>query len=229
MGWAAGTRALMVLLTIVLNGGSEPVAEQVLEESSATTVMTGGIPDWFQQGSRSSGKSDFICVSTAGQATQALAEQELLNQLTEKIDEQIALWTDQPVDSHAELTGWFIREKLIVGDHFVVMSYEDDLTREAALVEGRSPTPYYRGFAEVELTPKFRALVEQWRRQPALRETLVLLGISAISVLGTLSILFGYLRLEQITHSHYTRRLQMVALAAVAVLAAGLYLMVSAL
>jgi uncharacterized membrane protein len=50
--------------------------------------------------------------------------------------------------------------------------------------------------------------VDRWKRYPELRESLKWLGVSAGGVLAAIALLFGYLKADHVTHSHYTKRLQ---------------------
>lgn len=193
--------------------------ESTASEVSVSAVRGIGQPEWFQPGWRQVGKVEFLDVSVEGQATRALAEKELLEQLRRAILEQMGF--DRPEDPQVlpELSRRFIREQLLVPQRLLLFPYEDELTREAARLEGRMPLPYYRGYAEARITPELRTLVERWRQLPALRDSLKWLGLGALGILGSIAILFGYLKAEHLSHSHYTRRLQTIALIALATLA----------
>lgn len=200
---------------------AEPDVGQVKTARAGEHVLPAieaGQPGWYQHGWRQVGQVELIDVSVEGQATRALAEQELLEQLRRALLEQLGF--DRPEDSDVlpELSRRFVREQLLVRERFALFPYEDELTREAARLEGRMPLPYYRGYAEARLTPELRTLVERWKQLPALRESLKWLGLGSLGVLGAIAILFGYLKADHLTQSHYTRRLQTVALLAVAAL-----------
>ena len=175
-------------------------------------------PEWFQSGSRMVGEVEVIGVSIEGQATMSLAERELLEQLRRAILERLGF--DRPEDPQVlpELSRRFIREQLLVRDHLALFPYQDEVTLEASRIEGRMPLPYYRGFAEARLTPELRKLVERWKQLPALRDSLRWIGVGSLGVLGSIAILFGYLKADHLSHSHYTRRFQMLALLALTAL-----------
>lgn len=175
-------------------------------------------PEWFQLGWRTSGESELIDVFVLGQADSASAEQELLEQIRAAILEKLGFRNPDDPQVLPELSRRFIRERLLVPDRMRLQLYEDALTREAAEIEGKPPGPYYRGYAEARLTPELRQLVEQWKRLPALRDSLRWIGLGAAGMLGSLAILFGYLKADHLTRSHYSRRLQMLAMLAFAVL-----------
>lgn len=207
-GWAQSPAAEPDLGQVT----AEPAGEHELPAAGASQ------PDWFQRGWRQVGQVELIDVSVEGQATKALAERELLEQLRRSILEQLGFDRPEDADVLPELSRRFVREQLLVRERFVLFPYEDELTREAARLEGRMPLPYYRGYAEARLTPELRTLVERWKQLPALRDSLKWLGLGSFGVLGSIAILFGYLKADHLTQSHYTRRLQTVALLALVVL-----------
>lgn len=176
-------------------------------------------PEWFQSGWRKVGAAELVGVRIEGQATAALAERELLEQLRRAFLEHLGF--EQPDDPQVlpELSRRFVRDQLLVPERLVLLPYQDALTEEAAKIEGRAAEPYYRGYAEARLTPEVRALVDRWRKLPALRDSLRWLGVGSLGVLGAIAILFGYLKADHLTQSHYTRRLQTAALIALAGLA----------
>lgn len=208
------------MLLVVFFGPSNPFAigkpiqDDPVGESQSVSLQSDSPPDWFHVGDRSSGKSDFLFVSTEGQPNQSLAEAALINQLREQIVERLGSWFGNGTYTFSQLNSNFIRQQLIVADHFSIVPYEDELTRAAAEELGNSPGPYFRGYAEIELTPEFRQLADRWRHQPSLEQRLKLIGLGSGTLLASLAILFGYLKLDHATRSHYSRRLQLVALAA---------------
>lgn len=175
-------------------------------------------PEWFQLGWRSVGDSELIDVFVMGQADTASAEQELLEQIRIAILKKLGFEDPENPQVLPELSRRFIRERLLVPNRMRLQLYEDALTQEAARIEGKPPGPYFRGYAEAVLNPELRQLVEQWKRLPALRDSLRWIGLGAAGVLGSLAILFGYLKADHLTHSHYSRRLQMIAMLAFALL-----------
>jgi hypothetical protein len=188
------------------------------EPAKSTSVSP---PDWFRAGDHSVGESDFIFVSTEGQPNQSLAEAALLRQLREQIGERLENWFGGEANSISQLSSNIIRQELVVEDHFSIVPYEDELTRSAAAELDISPIPYYRGYAEIELTPEFRQLADRWRHRTALEKRLGMIGLGSGTLLGSLAILFAYLKLDHATRNHYSRRLQLVAFAAFCALAAG--------
>ena len=208
------------MLLGVLSGPSytiafgNPIQDEPAAESQSVSVRPVSPPAWFRVGDRSAGKSDFLFVSTEGQPNQSLAEAALLNQLREQIVERLESWFGSGTYSFSQLTSNFIRQQLIVADHFSIVPYEDELTRAAAKELGINPDPYFRGYAEIELTPEFRQLADRWRHQPLLERRLRMIGLGSGTLLASLAILFGYLKIDHATRSHYSRRLQLVALAA---------------
>ncbi len=195
----------------------EPVESATTEVRTASASRAGD-PDWFQAGWRQVGEVELIQVSVEGQATRALAEREMLEQLRRAILEQLGFERPEDPQVLPELSRRFIREQLLVRDRFLIFPYQDELTLEASRIEGGMPLPYFRGYAEARLTPELRKLVERWSQLPALRDSLRSLGVGSLGVLGTIAILFGYLKADHLTHSHYTRRLQTIALVALAAL-----------
>jgi hypothetical protein len=165
-------------------------------------------PEWYREGSRKVDKNHLIGVSLEGQTSVQSATTNLLQLLREEIlrELQYSNVTDSKV--LPELSLDFIEFNLIPRGHLELHPYEDHLTREAAELEGRTPTPYYRGFAQAILTPEFFNLERRWKRYPQIRQSLKWIGLGAGGVLASLALLFGYLKTDHLTHSHYTRRLQ---------------------
>ncbi len=201
--------------------GADSQADRTAQEpadSSVSTRVREEQPEWFEEGWRTLGEVEQISVSVEGQATEALAERELLEKLRRAILEQLGFERPEDPQVLPELSRRFIREQLLVSDHLSLFPYQDELTAEAARIEGKKPWPYYRGYAEARLTPQLREVVERWKQLPALRDSLRWVGVGSFGILGAVAILFGYLKADHLTQSHYTRRMQTAALLALAVL-----------
>lgn len=192
--------------------------EQEPADSPVSTRVRDEQPEWFEAGWRTLGEVELIGVSVEGQATAALAERELLEKLRRAILEQLGFERPEDPQVLPELSRRFIREQLLVRDHLSLSPYQDELTAEAARIEGKQSLPYYLGYAEARLTSPLRELVERWKKLPALRDSLRWVGVGSFGVLASVAILFGYLKVDHLTHSHYTRRLQTAALLALAFL-----------
>ena len=172
-------------------------------DSSAATA-----PEWFHQGWNETKQSRLIGVSLEGQTSIPSAIKNLNQLLREEILRELGFANPSDPAVLPQLSPEFIGSRLIPKGHLLLLPYEDDVTREAAALRNQTPVPYYRGFAEASLGPNFFRLVERWKRYPELRESLKWVGVSAGGVLAAIALLFGYLKADHVTHSHYTKRLQ---------------------
>jgi hypothetical protein len=172
-------------------------------DSSAATA-----PEWFHQGWNETKQSRLIGVSLEGQTSIPSAIKNLTQLLREEILRDLGFANPSDPAVLPQLSPEFIGSRLIPKGHLLLLPYEDDVTREAAALRNQTPVPYYRGFAEASLGPNFFRLVERWKRYPELRESLKWVGVSAGGVLAAIALLFGYLKADHVTHSHYTKRLQ---------------------
>jgi hypothetical protein len=165
-------------------------------------------PDWFHPGWREDEQCPSIGVFVEGQISLLSAEEQLLAKLREEILGELGFGNVTDASALPELSPQYISTRLIPKGRIQLEPYEDDLTREAAALEGRTPAPYFRGFAQASLPSDFFRQVERWKLFPKLRESLKWVGLCAGAVLTSLVLLFGYLKVDQTTHSLYTRRLQ---------------------
>ena len=184
---------------------SESLEGVVADKSSVGTPAT---PDWFHPGWTESKQSRLLGVSLEGQTSVQSAMKNLKQLLREEILRELGYANPTDLEVLPQLSLEFIGSRLIPKGHLLLLPYEDDVTREAAALRNQTPVPYYRGFAEASLGPSFFRLVERWKRYPELRESLKWIGLSAGGVLASLVLLFGYLKADHVTHSHYTKRLQ---------------------
>jgi len=172
------------------------------------TAATPTAPEWFHQGWNETKQSRLIGVSLEGQTSIPLAIKNLTQLLREEILRELGFANPSDPTVLPQLSPEFIGSRLIPEGHLLLLPYEDDVTREAAALRNQTPVPYYRGFAEASLGPNFFRLVDRWKRYPQLRDSLKWVGLSAGGVLAALGLLFGYLKADHVTHSHYTKRLQ---------------------
>jgi hypothetical protein len=172
-------------------------------DSSAATA-----PEWFHQGWNETKQSRLIGVSLEGQTSIPSAIKNLTQLLREEILRDLGFANPSDPAVLPQLSPEFIGSRLIPKGHLLLLPYEDDVTREAAALRNQTPVPYYRGFAEASLGPNFFRLVDRWKRYPELRESLKWVGVSAGGVLAAIALLFGYLKADHVTHSHYTKSLQ---------------------
>lgn len=187
------------------------------------SVATPAAPEWFHQGWNETKQSRLIGVSLEGQTSIPSAIKNLTQLLREEILRELGFANPSDPAVLPELSPEFIGARLIPKGHLLLLPYEDEVTREAAALRNQTPVPYYRGFAEASLSPNFFRLVERWKRHPELRESLKWVGLSVGGILASLTLLFGYLKADHSTHSHYTKRLQTFFAIALLAIAALLY------
>lgn len=194
---------------LITRFSGEDESESPLEigavDSSAATATA---PEWFHQGWNDTKQSRLIGVSLDGQTSIPSAIKNLTQLLREEILRELGFANPSDPTVLPQLSPEFIGSRLIPKGHLLLLPYEDDVTREAAALRNQNPVPYYRGFAEASLGPNFFRLVDRWKRYPELRESLKWVGLSAGGVLAAIALLFGYLKADHVTHSHYTKRLQ---------------------
>lgn len=206
-------------LTRQSNQSHEASSEVIVEAADPTP----GIPDWFRRGWTQTKHSRVIGVSLEGQTSIPAATKGLTQMLREEILRELGYPNASDPTVLPQLSPEFIESRLIPEGQLVLQSYEDELTREAAALQGASPAPYYRGFAQASLSPDFFRIVQRWQRYPGLRDSLKWVGLSAGGVIASIALLFGYLKAEHLTHSHYTKRLQTLFASILVALAALFY------
>lgn len=189
-------------------GGRDQREESLIPSTIPIAEATSVPPVWFVQGWTENNGARLIGVSLEGQTSVPSAIGNLTQLLREEILRELGHANVSDPEVLPQLSPDFIGKWLIPEGHLLLLPYEDDVTREASALQGQTRVPYYRGYAQAALNRNFFRLVRRWERYPELRDSLKWIGLGAGGVLASLALLFGYLKTDHLTHSHYTRRLQ---------------------
>jgi hypothetical protein len=90
-----------------------------------------------------------------------------------------------------------------------ILPYEDTYTQEVAKELNLPSASFFKGYVQLDYTEAVAERIELALRNLQLRDRLAYSGLMAISLCGSLFVLFGYLRLNHATRGFYAGRLQL--------------------
>jgi hypothetical protein len=180
-----------------------PASDLALSDER-TVIYPENRPAWVNAPRNWEGSLQTSAVCSGPYSTEADARRELNAKITAEVDEYI----EQFVGSSLAPT----LLKLKLGDVKAQLVRPDNLYQEKIQV---SIGPMHQAHAQLEFGPDFRELLERRWNEVKGVSRLAEFGLIGGAVLGLLSVVFGYFRLDTMTRGFYTARLQFGTAAAI--------------
>jgi len=196
---------LLVLSVGICVSPQAAIAQDQTSESS--------LPDWIEKDHWQEDGAEVIVLRTEGFMLRSHAMLALVDLVNKKVQEEIDVLVHAGASELVSLPEAYV-EVNVVQDELILDSQELDPT-----FVGRKKN---YGFAKLHFTDTFRKLVEARYERNFKTGRLTWSGVMGVATLGWLAVVWGYMRLDQMTRHFYSRRLQTIAIVlAVGILAAA--------
>ena len=197
--------------------------EQVKSNDAKSSEETGieSLPDWISKGSYTADdNSSFLVAQTTEPYVSELEADSAINQAIQNAIAAHFLKTFQSSTAQLHRSGIdFKKLDLLVPRTRIVLPFQSAELDERF---GRQGCTYYRGYAQIHIGNDLLESIQTALRRQKVRRRLCVAGLLGAGLLGTLGVLFGYLRIDHATRGFYNRRLQTVTIVIIIAIVAAI-------
>jgi hypothetical protein len=217
---ATGKTGLGMAWPVVMTEGSEIRASETQETGESAESSDRQTPEWLDDAHAKDRHDHIYVVQTQPCGTEHQASEELQAMIRQTVVQHLTRFI--PREQASRLVQFLGSEldAVIFENRQSILPYQDENIRKVATDFELDDSNFYKGYAQLDFTDEFVNDMLKQYEELRLRDRLIGLGLASIGLIGSIGVLFGYLRLNHATRGLHSKRLGFLAVLGMGGLAA---------